>query len=197
MANRLRKAALSGLALVIIISIGLAGYYFGRIVPLIKAGKQQGIYSAASDRRTVAGFGFETLNGLRLSIENLRGKVVVIDVWATWCGTCIQSIPRIAELHQKYRGRPVEFIGVDVDDDGWEKVRPFLKKHPEILYTIAVPYPVSAFQFKTIVDLKPLGNVSAIPTVFVADREGRLAGKFVGLGHEKEIDRLIELLLQE
>jgi hypothetical protein len=62
---------------------------------------------------------------------------------------------------------------------------------------LAVPYPASSFQLKAIVELKPLGNVSAIPTVFVVDRQGRLAGKFIETGHEQEMDDLVAKLLTE
>lgn len=76
-------------------------------------------------------------------------------------------------------------------------MKPFLQTHPEINYTLAVPYPASSFQLKSIVELKPLGNVSAIPTVFVVDRQGRLAGKFIEAGHEQQMDDLIPMLLRE
>jgi thiol-disulfide isomerase/thioredoxin len=197
MANRVVKAAYIVCILVAGVAAVLAGYYWGRVKPLIRAGKQQGIYSSLSSRPMVAKFGFETLDGSRQSIAGLKGKVVVVDVWATWCGTCIYSIPKIVELQNKYRDKPVEIIGLDVDDEGWAKAKPFLQKHPEITYTQAVPYPASSFQLKTIVDLNPLGNVAAIPTVFVVDRQGRLAGKFIELGHEREIDDLVSRLLNE
>jgi thiol-disulfide isomerase/thioredoxin len=175
----------------------MTGYYYGRVVPLIKAGKQQGIYPTSEIRQDVTGFGYETLSGAHQTIAALKGRVVVVDVWATWCRTCIVSMPSLIDLQKKYRDQPVEIIGVDVDDEGWEKVKPFLNRHPEINYTIAVPYPTAAFQFKTIVDLRPLGNVSAIPTVFVVDRWGRLAGKFIELGHQQQIEDLVVRLLKE
>ena len=145
----------------------------------------------------MTGFQFETMDGTRESIAGLKGKVVVVDVWATWCGTCLYSIPKVIELRKKYQDKPVEILGVDVDDDGWAKVKPFLQKHPGINYTLAVPYPSSRFQLKSIVDLNPLGNVSAIPTVFVVDRQGKLAAKFIETGHEQELDDLIARLLLE
>jgi thiol-disulfide isomerase/thioredoxin len=197
MANRALKASLWVLLLVGLIAAGLAGYYFFRVAPLIRAGKQAGVYSSVPSRPLVAEFGLETQNGMRQTIADLKGKVVVIDVWATWCGTCLYNIPKIVALHDKYLDRPVEVIGLDVDDEGWAKVRPFLQQHSEINYLIAVPYPASSFQLKSIVDLHPLGNVSAVPTVFVVDRQGRLAGKFIELGHEKEIDDLVAKLLDE
>jgi thiol-disulfide isomerase/thioredoxin len=197
MAIRAARAAFIVITLILLVVIGLAGYYFGRIAPLIKAGKQEGIYSSVSSRPIVAGFQFEMLNGSRESIAGLKGKVVVVDVWATWCGTCLYSIPKVIELREKYRDKPVEILGVDVDDGGWTKVKPFLKKHSGINYILAVPYPASRFQLKSIVDLNPLGNVSAIPTVFVIDRQGRLAGKFIETGHEQELDDLVAKLLNE
>lgn len=197
MTHRALKGFLIGFGLMALVAAGAAGYYFGRVVPLIKAGKQQGIYAAASARPSVGEFGFETENGARQSLADLKGKVVVVDVWATWCGACIFSIPKIVDLRKKYRDRPVEIIGLNVDDEGWAKAKPFLQKHPEINYPMAVPYPPSPFLMQSIVDLRPLGNVSAIPTVFVVDRQGRLAGKFIETGHEQEIDGLIARLLSE
>jgi thiol-disulfide isomerase/thioredoxin len=195
MAKSALKIALLVLLLLALIAACLAGYYFGRVAPLIRAGKQQGVYSATTDRPDVTAFGYETLDGQHRTLAALKGKVVVVDVWATWCGTCIVSIPKLIALQRKYQHQPVEIIGVDVDDEGGEKVMPFLKKHPEMTYAIAIPYPAASFQFKTIVDMKPLGNVSAIPTIFVIDRQGRLAGKFIELGHEKEVDDLVASLL--
>jgi thiol-disulfide isomerase/thioredoxin len=197
MASRIVKGAFIVLILILLLAIGLTGYYFGRVAPLIRAGKRAGIYSSASSRPIVTGFQFETQNGTHQSIAGLKGKVVVVDVWATWCGTCLYTIPKIVELRKKYQDKPVEILGIDVDDGGWAKVKPFLQKHSAINYTRAVPYPASRFQFKSIVDLKPLGSVSAIPTVFVVDRQGRLAGKFIEAGHEQELDDLIAGLLNE
>jgi thiol-disulfide isomerase/thioredoxin len=197
MTNRIAKAAYLILVLIVLIALGFIGYYFNRVKPLITAGKQEGVYSSVSSRPLATGFGFETMDGARQTIANLKGKVVVVDVWATWCGTCLYSIPKIVELRRKYQDQPVEIIGLDVDDEGWAKVKPFLQTHPEINYTLAVPYPASSFLLKSIVDLKPLGNVSAIPTAFVVDRQGRLAGKFIETGHEQEMDDLIARLLRE
>jgi hypothetical protein len=100
-------------------------------------------------------------------------------------------------LRNKYPAESVAIIGLNVDGEGWAKVRPFLQKHPEINYTIALPSPAPSFLLQSIVDLKPLGEVSAIPTVFVIDRQGRLAGKFIEAGHEHGIDDLVVKLLNE
>ena len=195
MSKRTKRAILVVVTVLVLIGAALAAYYYGRVVPLIKAGKEQGTYS--SERPSVGRFGFETEDGAHRTIADLKGRVVVVDVWATWCGTCIYSIPKIVSLHERYLDKPVKVIGLDVDEEGWEKVKPFLQKRPEITYTIAVPYPPPSFLLQSIVDLSPLGKVSAIPTVFVIDKQGSLAGKFVDLGHEEEIESLVARLLEE
>jgi len=197
MTNKTRRAIILAFILIAVLAIAAAAYYYGRVVPLIRAGKREGIYASESVRPSVAAFGFETENGAHQSIADLKGHVVVIDVWATWCGTCLYSIPKVIALGNKYLDEAVKIIGLDVDDDGWEKVRPFLQKHPEINYTIAVPFPAPSFLLQSLVDLNPLGKVSAIPTVFVIDKQGRLAGKFIETGHEQEIDELVAKLLNE
>jgi len=197
MASGAFKTTATILAVVALLAIGAGGYYFAQVAPRIRAGKQEGVYLSASERPPVGRFGFETENGSRQLLAGLKGKVVVVDVWATWCATCIYSMPSILALCDKYRNSPVEIIGLDVDDAGWAKVRPFLQKHPAITYTIAVPYPACRFRLRSIIDLEPLGAVSAIPTTFVIDRQGKLAGKFVETGHERDIDGLIAKLLYE
>jgi thiol-disulfide isomerase/thioredoxin len=197
MANRAVRAMVVVFILLIILGAGVAGYYFTRVKPLIRAGKQQGIYTSTPGRISVGEFGFAAENGVKTSIADLRGKVVVIDVWATWCGTCLHSIPNIVALRNKYPETSLEVIGLNVDDEGWAKAKPFLQKHPEINYTIALPSPAPSFLLQSIVDLKPLGEVSALPTVFVIDQQGRLAGKFIETGHERELDDLVARLIHE
>jgi len=197
MANRAVRAIRVVVILLIVLAAGVAGYYYMKIKPLIRAGKRQGVYASVPARLSVNKFAFAAENGVKKSIADLRGKVVVVDVWATWCGTCLQSIPATVALRNKYPETSLEIIGLDVDDEGWAKVKPFLQKHPEINYAIALPSPAPSFLLQSIVDLKPLGKVSAIPTVFVIDRQGRLAGKFIEIGHEREIDELVAKLLIE
>jgi len=196
-ANRIVNSVSVIFIVLVLLAIGTAGYYFLRVAPLIKRGKLEVLSASAADRRSVADFGFETAGGAHQKIADLKGKVVVVDVWATWCGTCLYSIPKVVDLRNKYSDKSFEIIGLNVDDDGWAKAKPFLQKHPEINYDVAVPYPAPSFLLKSIVDLKPLGEVSAIPTFFVVDRHGRLAGKFIELGHEQEIDDLVTKLLNE
>ena len=197
MGSGVKRALVIALAAVVLAVAAAAAYYYGRIAPLIEAGKKQGTFSAESSRPSVAAFGFAAEDGTHRTIRDLKGRVVVVDVWASWCVTCIASIPEVVSLHKKYVGQPIEIIGLNVDDEQWDKIKPFLKRFPEINYTIAVPSPAPSFLLQSIVDLSPLGKVSAIPTVFVIDKQGRLAGKFIELGHAQDIDDLVSRLLAE
>jgi len=188
---------LGALPLLVLVTLAAAvALYHTVLVPRIKAGKAQGQFLDQASREDVGAFGFETASGVQ-SLADLRGKAVVVDVWATWCPPCIGDIPRVVALADKYRDRPVRVIGLSVDKNRWAAVRPFLQNHPEINYTVAVPHPMPLFQLVTIVDLKPLGKVAAVPTVFVIDREGRLAAKFVGDDRYQEIDAFVATLLGE
>src|SRR5882724_3142162 len=115
------KACIGAAIIVVVAIAGIGAYYFGRIVPLIKSGKKEASYSATS-RPDVAAFGFDAGKGSQ-TLADLKGKVVVIDVWATWCGPCIRSMPKVVALRNKYKGKPVEVIGLDVDSDGWATVK--------------------------------------------------------------------------
>ena len=88
-------------------------------------------------------------------------------------------------------------LGLNVDEGGWEVVEVFLARHPEINFRIAGPQPKPALLFPTVVDLEPLGTVSALPTAFLVDGEGRLVSKYVGAGHYDQIGQDIERLLSE
>ncbi len=180
--------------LVLVTLVAAVTLYHAVLVPRIKAGKAQGQFADLASRQDAREFGFEIARGVQ-NLAELKGRVVVVYVWATWCPPCIAGIPHVVALVDKYRDRPLSVIGLSVDKSGWADVRPFLQKHPEINYTVAVPHPSPPFQFGTIVDLKPLGSVAAVPTVFVIDREGRLAAKFVGDDRYQEIDAFAAALL--
>ncbi|MGH9728691.1 MAG: redoxin family protein [Candidatus Acidiferrales bacterium] len=68
-------------------------------------------------------FSFTALDGTRVSLDSLRGKVTLLDFWATWCGPCRESVPTLLSLHKKFGGKPVEFVGISADNDeqAWRK----------------------------------------------------------------------------
>ena len=116
-------------------------------------------------------------------ISDLKGKIVVLDFWATWCGPCIQSIPKMNELAKKYAAKGVVFIGV-CRADGAEKMR-------DIIDSKKIAYPVC-------VDSKGEINaayiVDSFPDYYIIDREGRVRGADVG---STSIENALEELLRQ
>jgi len=110
------------------------------------------------------------LDGHELSIASLRGKVVIINFWATWCGPCRAEIPDLVALQDKYRDR-LQVIGISEDESPPDVVRRFAARYN-------VNYPV-VMMTAEIEKLFP--GVGALPTSFIVDRESRIVQKHVGM----------------
>jgi thiol-disulfide isomerase/thioredoxin len=131
-------------------------------------------------------FKVDDLDGKPLSLSAARGKVILLNFWATWCGPCRAEIPDLIELQKKYGDR-LQIIGLDVDDDDAAEVKKFVEKN-------GINYPVGIATNEIRVQY---GGVAALPTSFVLDSEGRVVQKHEGLRnpllYEIEIRSLIGL----
>jgi len=115
-------------------------------------------------------FTIRDLDGRTISLASLRGKVTLVNFWATWCGPCRAEIPDLVALQQKYRDQ-LQILGISEDEASPETVKQFAAKF-NVNYPVAMVTP----------ELEKLfGNVSALPTTFVIDREGRVVQKHVGM----------------
>ncbi len=115
-------------------------------------------------------------SSLSTSLEDYRGKVVILNFWATWCGPCRVEIPDFVKLQDKYRSQGFEIVGVSMDKvwprgGGAETVAPFMKSY-NINYTVLMVNDLAAMAGYTI----PQG----IPTTYVLDREGRIVKTYLG-----------------
>jgi thiol-disulfide isomerase/thioredoxin len=126
--------------------------------------------TSSSDRpRPARDFSLPDLQGKRESLSSYKGKLILLDFWATWCDPCREEIPELKNLYAKYRDRGFVIVGVALDFDGKASVAPFVRE-------AAIGYPVLLGE-----GLAPPGyEVSGIPTAYLIDRRGLIVRRFVG-----------------
>lgn len=107
-----------------------------------------GAAKAASETLPVVGAGFKmvSLNGKTVSFESLKGKVVFMNMWATWCPPCIAEMPNIQKLYEKIGSDKIAFVMLSLDEDGMEKVKKFIGKKG---FTFPVYLPASSRRSST------------------------------------------------
>lgn len=135
------------------------------------------------------GFKLTSLDGKPLTLEALRGKVVFLNFWATWCGPCRAEVPDLVALQEQYKGR-LQIIGLNVDDDDAAEVQKYVEE-TGINYPVAMTSDAIRMEY---------GGIPALPTSFVLDTEGRVVQKHTGLLdpalYETEIRALLGLPIQ-
>jgi peroxiredoxin len=139
------------------------------------------------ERHQAPDFTLKDADGRLVRLADYRGKVVLLDFWATWCGPCKIEIPWFIEMQRNSKDRGLAVLGVAMDDEGWEVVKPFLSD-------LAVNYRVVMGNDTT---AQLYGGVDALPTTFLIDRAGKIAAVHVGLASKKDFEDGIEQLLQQ
>lgn len=109
------------------------------------------------------------LDGKTVKLSDFKGKVVVLNFWATWCPPCRREIPDLIALQKKY-GKDLVVVGVSLDENGLAAVKSFVAKN-------GINYPVVMGDQKI---ASAYGGITAIPTTFVIDRAGKIAGHIEG-----------------
>jgi peroxiredoxin len=141
---------------------------------------------AASQRKPAPDFALQDSSGSTVRLSDQKGKVVLLDFWATWCGGCKTEIPWYVEFQDKYRGAGLSAVGVSVDGDGWKVVKPFLSEHK-------VNYPIVIADN----ELSKLYKVETLPVTLLIDRNGNIADWHVGMVDRAVFESEIRTLLDE
>jgi peroxiredoxin len=142
---------------------------------------------AQTGRQPAPDFTLLDASGNTVSLSNLRGQVVLLNFWATWCVPCQVEIPQLLALRQQYGGSGLSVVGVAMDDDGWKSVQPGIA-------TLRIDYPVVVGNAALADDF---GGVDALPTTVLIDRSGRIASMHQGLADPATFEAEIRDLLNE
>jgi thiol-disulfide isomerase/thioredoxin len=147
------------------------GLLLGGVV--VTRGMFGGGSGGASTGTDVSRVAFRDAEGHHRTLAEFKGKVVMVDVWATWCPPCRKSLPEVAEL-QRAGGERYVVLPISVDRGGWADVRPFLAQNPQLRLTAFLPDGAKA--------LDAFGEIRGIPTTLIIDRQGRLVQRWSGYG---------------
>lgn len=140
---------------------------------------------ASKDRKKAPDFALKDSNGKTVHLSDYKGKAVVLDFWATWCGPCKIEIPWFIQFERKYKDRGLEVLGVASGDEGWDVVKPFTEQM-KINYRVLLGNDTTADLY---------GGIEALPTTFLIDRTGKIAAVHVGLAGKEEFENEIESIL--
>ena len=140
----------------------------------------------ASERKAASEFALQDSLGKTASLKEYRGKIVLLDFWATWCHGCKEEIPWFVDFDRKYAAKGLVVLGVSLDGDGWKVVKPFIQ-------TANVPYRILLGNDAT---AKEYG-IRNMPDTFLIDREGRIAAAYSGLVDKNDVENNIQAMLAQ
>ena len=138
--------------------------------------KKQGTMEGAID------FVITDLDGNTAKLSQYRGKTVLLNVWATWCGPCLKEIPDLKEIHQQYRDKDVVVLGVLLDSDSPEAAKPIVLDQLQIDYPTWYGDDAFAKQFQ----------IQAFPTTVIIDKNGKVVSRNVGLQNKERFLNLLK-----
>jgi cytochrome c biogenesis protein CcmG/thiol:disulfide interchange protein DsbE len=137
------------------------------------------------ERKPAPEFTLKDGEGNDVSLADFRGKVVLLNFWATWCGPCKIEMPWFVEFQRKYKDQGFSVVAVSLDEEGWEVVRPFAED-------MKLNFPVLLGDDEL---AERFGGVQALPTTFIIDKQGRIYNTHMGLvsmsDYEDEIKKLL------
>ena len=160
--------------LVTITSIGAV------LAALLLAGSRQLSAPASSSPALAAApdFTIQSLDGERYTLSKLRGKVVLVNFWATWCPPCRREIPVLSRLHTRYKDRDFMVLGISLDEISPDQIQKFARNYK-------ISYPVlhgSRSELGKIT--KSYGGIQAVPTSFLVDKQGKIRARYIGARSE-------------
>ena len=163
----------------------VAGLVAVAVTPLSGQSAESGA-CAANAKPSNLNFTLKDLQGRDVTLSAYKGKVILLDFWATWCGPCKFEIPGFIELFTKYRSQGLQVLGFAVDDPV-----PALKSYVQ---QMKMNYPVLVGQGREDV-LEAFGPMPGLPTTFIIDRSGAICASHTGFTEKEKFEETIKALL--
>ena len=170
------------------VAISLVGVFIagrastGAGQPLARA-----VLQPAAARKPAFDFALSDVSGKTVKLTDYRGKVVLLDFWATWCHGCKEEIPWFSEFQRTYGGKDFAVVGVSLDDGGWNVVKPFLT-HANISYQILLGDNPTAQKYR----------IQSMPDTFLIDKKGRVAAAYTaGVVDKADVEANIKAILSQ
>ncbi|HEY7915117.1 MAG TPA: TlpA disulfide reductase family protein [Blastocatellia bacterium] len=153
------------------------------VAPAISAQNNQ-----TDDLKPMPGLTLQDFDGKPVSAETLKGSIIVLDFWATWCGPCITEIPEYNKLQAKYADKGVKVVGVTLVSGAASEVKPFVARH-NMKYTVLMGDDEQAYDF----------NIIGFPTTFIITPDMKIYKRYIGVTPKKsaQIEADIERLLEK
>ena len=141
---------------------------------------------AKAEGKAKLNYTLKDMNGVNVRLSDYKGKVILLNFWATWCGPCKTEIPAFVELYDQYKDNGFVVLGVSTDDDP-ETLRAYAE-------SMKMNYPILVGRDKEEI-LDAWGPIYAIPTTFFVGRDGSICGKHMGPATKEDFEREIKALL--
>jgi len=174
--------------LMILLVLGVASASSSAYFPQDQSGVAGASESAASkdELKPMLQLKLQDLKGKAFDPDALKGNILVLDFWATWCGPCIAEVPQFNELQKKYADKGVKVVGVAMASGPVEEVTPFTETH-NMKYSILVGDDDQAYDL----------NIIGYPTTFLVTKDWKIYGVYIGAGPSKtrQIESAIKKLL--
>jgi peroxiredoxin len=144
---------------------------------------------AAAKRNPAPDFEAKDANGQSFRLADYKGKVVLLNFWATWCGPCKVEIPWFIDFERNYKDRGFAVVGISLDEDGWDAVKPYIDTR-KMNYRVALG--------NTQIERLYAGGtgIESLPTTFIIDRDGKVANVHIGLVSKSDYQNELEELLR-
>jgi len=155
------------------------------LIPVVVVAVLFSGFSARNGTSKAPDFSLKTSSGKKITLSKLRGKLVVVNFWATWCGPCRAEIPGFMDVYEKYKSKGLEIVGVSLDEGGWNDVKPFVKQ-------FNIPYPIVLGNQRV---AEKYGNIEAIPTTFIVDKDGNIVSRHIGYMKEEDFESAVKSYL--